>query len=81
MKLLNDARIRTRQPRPRTATVLPVLGKCRCFLCSHESDILMPLSPDQRNWIECEHCEIDNEIPIGTPFTPVIQGQIPTSFF
>lgn len=81
MKLLNDTRRRISQSPPRTVTVLPVLGKCRCFLCKHESDILMPFSPNQSNWIECEYCEVDNEIPLGTPVAPLIFGKIPTRFF
>jgi hypothetical protein len=59
----------------------PLFGFCRCFLCGHESGIPLPLAKDQRNWIECEWCGLDNEIPAGTVGEPVVAGSVPTRFF
>jgi hypothetical protein len=66
-------------PIPRSC--LPVHGWCRCFLCGHESAIHLPLAWDQPNWIECERCELDNEIPAGTILEGVILGRVPTRVF
>jgi len=60
---------------------LPVQGWCRCFFCGHESAIPLPLSADQPNWIECEWCELDNEIPAGACVDPVVCGRVPTRIF
>ena len=60
---------------------LPVLGWCRCFLCGHLSAIHLPLARDQANWIECEYCGLDNEIPQGTREVPVVDGRVPTRLF
>ena len=60
---------------------VPLFGRRRCFLCGHESGIPLPLAADQPNWIECEECGLDNEIPAGTPKAPVITGRVPTRFF
>jgi hypothetical protein len=58
----------------------PLYGFCRCFLCGHKSGIPLPLAAGQRNWIECERCGLDNEIP-GAPDAAVIAGRVPTRFF
>jgi hypothetical protein len=60
---------------------LTVHGFCRCFLCGHESRLLLPLDPDQPNWIECEWCGLDNEIPEGVRAEPVVVGRVPTRIF
>ncbi len=60
---------------------LPALGRCRCFLCGHESSIPLPLAEGQPNWIECERCGLDNEIPAGVALSPLIRGRVPTRFF
>ncbi len=64
--------------RPRS---MPALNYCRCFLCEHESGIPLPLSKDQPNWIECERCGIDNEIPADAPDRFILTGRVPTRFF
>jgi hypothetical protein len=50
-------------------------------LCGHESGIPLPLSVDQPNWIECEYCGLDNEIPAGPGAQAVVVGSVPTRFF
>jgi hypothetical protein len=62
------------------ASLPPLFGFCRCFLCGHESGIPLPLAADQRNSIECEWCGLDNEIR-GAPEEAVIAGRVPTRFF
>ena len=62
-------------------SLFPVYGWCRCFLCGHESAIPLPLSQDQPNWIECEWCELDNEIPAGVQAEPVVLGCVPSRVF
>jgi hypothetical protein len=71
------------RPRPLSppARRLVGVGRCRCFLCGHESVIPLPLSPDQAHWIECEWCGLDNEIPEGTPAGPLVAGRVPTQLF
>jgi hypothetical protein len=65
----------------RVCTSLPSLyGHCRCFLCGHESGIPLPLATNQSNWIECEGCGLDNEIP-GAPAGPVVAGSVPSRVF
>lgn len=63
------------------SSLLPLFGWCRCFLCGHESVIPLPLSKDQPNWIECEWCELDNEIPAGALADPVVLGRVPERIF
>ena len=59
----------------------PRFGFCRCFLCGHESGLPLPLDIDQTNWIECEECGLDNEIPPGGFDGPVVVGRVPTRIF
>jgi hypothetical protein len=59
----------------------PLFGHCRCFLCGYESGLPLPLSDDQPNWIECEVCGLDNELPPGPLPEAVATGRVPTRFF
>jgi hypothetical protein len=66
---------------PSSPSNLPVLGFCRCFLCGHDSRLLLPLDIDQTNWVECEECGLDNEVPAGTLAGPLVVGRVPTRLF
>jgi hypothetical protein len=54
---------------------------CRCFFCKYPSSVPLPLTTDQSNWIECEYCGLDNEIPASEAATRLIEGRVPTRFF
>jgi len=66
--------------RPRRSLLPAPTQWCRCFLCKELSAIPLPLTPGQPNWIECEYCGLDNEIPEGTAGR-TLAGQVPTRFF
>jgi hypothetical protein len=69
-------------PRPTTTSPLPPPTQwCRCFVCKHPTPIPLPLSADQPNWVECDHCGLDNEIPAWNVEGRLIEGRVPTRFF
>ncbi len=73
---------RARFPRPEETCLLPDPTQWRrCFVCKYPSPVPLPLSADQPNWVECEHCGLDNEIPAWDVSGRLIQGRVPTRFF